>query len=180
MTEWLNWTEQLLNVDSILKNRTITLPTKIHLVKAMVFPVVMCGCESWAIKKAEHQRIDGFKLWCWRRLLRVPWTARKSTLDNHWKDWCWSWSSNTLATLWEDPTHLKDLDTGKDWGQEEKAATKDEMVGSHVWHKAHSLSKLQEILQDKKPGMLQSLGSQSQIWLSAWTKTVKKLVTKLK
>ena len=107
-------------------------------------------------------------------------SQRKSTLDNHWKDWCWSWSSNTLATLWEDPTHLKDLDTGKDWGQEEKAATKDEMVGSHVWHKAHSLSKLQEILQDKKPGMLQSLGSQGQIWLSAWTKTVKKLVTKLK
>ena len=66
------------NLDSMLKSRDITLPTKVHLVKAMVFPVVMYGCESWTIKKAEHQRIDAFELWCWRRLLRVPWTARKS------------------------------------------------------------------------------------------------------
>ena len=66
------------NLDSILKNRDITWPTKVGLVKAMVFPVVMYGCESWTIKKAECQRIDGFELWCWRRLLRVPWTARRS------------------------------------------------------------------------------------------------------
>ena len=66
------------NLDSILKSRDITLPTKIHLVKAMVFPVVMYECESYTIKKAEHQRIDAFELWCWRRLLRVPWTARRS------------------------------------------------------------------------------------------------------
>ena len=66
------------NLDSILKSRKITLPTKVHLVKAMVFPVVMYGCESWAIKKAEHRRIDAFELWCWRRLLRVPWTSRIS------------------------------------------------------------------------------------------------------
>ena len=66
------------NIDSILKSRDITLPTKVHLVKAMVFPVVMYGCGSWTIKKAEHQRIDAFELWCWRRLLRVPWTARRS------------------------------------------------------------------------------------------------------
>ena len=66
------------NLDSILKSRDITLPTKIHLVKAMVFPVVKYGCESWTTKKAEHRRIDGFELWCWRRLLRVPWTARRS------------------------------------------------------------------------------------------------------
>ena len=66
------------NLDSILKSRDITLPTKVHLVKAMVFPVVMYGCESWTVKKAEHQRIDAFELWCWRRLLRVPWTARRS------------------------------------------------------------------------------------------------------
>ena len=66
------------NLESILKNRDITLPTKVRLVKAMVFPVVMYGCESWTIKKAEHWRIDAFKLWCWRRLLRVPWTARRS------------------------------------------------------------------------------------------------------
>ena len=65
-------------LDSILKNRDITLPTKIHLVKAMVVPVVMYGCESWNEKKAEHRRIDAFELWCWRRLLRVPWTARRS------------------------------------------------------------------------------------------------------
>ena len=65
------------NLDSILKSRDITLPTKVHLVKAMVFPLVMYGCESWTIKKAEHQRIDAFELWCWRRLLRVPWTARR-------------------------------------------------------------------------------------------------------
>ena len=66
------------NIDSILKSRDITLPTKVHLVKAMIFPVVMYGCESWTVKKAECQRIDAFQLWCWRRLLRVPWTARKS------------------------------------------------------------------------------------------------------
>ena len=66
------------NPDSIFKSRDITLPTKVHLVKAMVFPVVMYGCESWTVKKAEHQRIDAFELWCWRRLLRVPWTSRRS------------------------------------------------------------------------------------------------------
>ena len=67
------------NLDSILKSRDITLPAKVHLVKAMVFPVVMYGCESWTVKKAEHRRIDAFELWCWRRLLRVPWTARRSS-----------------------------------------------------------------------------------------------------
>ena len=66
------------NLDSILKRRDITLPTKVYLVKAMVFPVVMYGCESWTVKKAEHRRIDTFELWCWRRLLRVPWTVRRS------------------------------------------------------------------------------------------------------
>ena len=66
------------NLDSILKSRDITLSTKVHLVKVMIFPVVMYGCETWTIKKAEHRRIDAFELWCWRRLLRVPWTARRS------------------------------------------------------------------------------------------------------
>ena len=66
------------NLDSVLKSTDITLPTKVHLVKAMVFPIVIYGCEGWTVKKAEHQRIDAFELWCWRRLLRVPWTARKS------------------------------------------------------------------------------------------------------
>ena len=81
------------NLDSILKSRDVTLPTKVHLVKAMVFLVVMCGCESWTVKKVEQQRIDSFELWCWRRLLRVPWTARRanqsirrSVLGVYWKD----------------------------------------------------------------------------------------------
>ena len=103
------------DLDSILKSRNITLPTKVHLVKAMVFPVVMYGCESWTIRKAEHWRLDAFELWCWRRLLRVPWPARRSNQsilkeispEVHWKDWCWSWNSNTLATWWEELTHLK-------------------------------------------------------------------------
>ena len=68
----------MINLDSILKSRDITLPTKVHLVKAMVFPLVMYGCESWSIKKAEHQKFDAFELWCWRRFLRVPWTAKRS------------------------------------------------------------------------------------------------------
>ena len=103
------------NLESILKNRNITLLTKVHLVKAMVFPVVMYGWESWTVKKAECQRIDVFELWCWRRLLRVPWTARRSNqsilrrsvLGVHWKDWWWSWNSNTLATWCEKLTHWK-------------------------------------------------------------------------
>ena len=82
------------NLESILKSRDISLLTKVHIVKAIVFPVVMYGCESWTIKKAEHQRTDAFELWCWRRLLRVPWTQgdptspseRKSVLNIHWKD----------------------------------------------------------------------------------------------
>ena len=75
---WLLGRKVMTNLDSMFKSRDITLPTKVRLVKAMVFPVVMYGCESWTIKKAEHQRIDAFELWCWRRLLRVPWTARTS------------------------------------------------------------------------------------------------------
>ena len=94
------------NLGSILKSRDITSSTNVCLVKAMVFPVVMYGCESWSIKKAERQRIDAFELQCWRRLLRVPWTARDPTspskkklvLNIHWKDWCWSWHSSPLAT----------------------------------------------------------------------------------
>ena len=89
--------------------------TKVHLVKTMVFPVAMYGCESWTIRKAECWRIDAFELWCWRRLLRVPRTARRSNQsilkeispNIHWKDWCWSWNFNTLATWCEELTHLK-------------------------------------------------------------------------
>jgi len=72
------WNKSYANLESMLKSTNITFPTKVHLVKAMVFLVVMYGCESWTIKKAEHQRIDAFELWCWRRLLRIPWTARRS------------------------------------------------------------------------------------------------------
>ena len=105
------------NLDSIFKSRDITLPTKVHLVKAMVFPVVMYGCESWTVKKAERQRIDAFELWCWRRLLRVPWTARRSnksilqeiSLGFLWREWCWIWNSSTLATSCEELTHWKRL-----------------------------------------------------------------------
>ena len=104
------------NLEGILKSRAITLPTKVHLVKVLIFPVVMYGCENWTIKKAECQRIDAFELWCWRRLLRVPerdWghqtsqSWRKSVLNIHWKDWCWSWNSNTLVTWCEELTHWK-------------------------------------------------------------------------
>ena len=102
------------NLNSILKSRDIILSTKVHLVKAMVFPVVTYGCESWTIKKAECRRIDAFEL-CWRRLLRVPWTARRSNQSIlkeispgcSLKDWCWSWNSNTLATWFEELTHWK-------------------------------------------------------------------------
>ena len=91
------------NLDSTVKSRDITLPTKVHPVKAMVFPVLMYGCESWTAKEAECRKTDAFELWCWRRLLIVPWTARRSNqsiqrrsvLGVHWKDWCWSWNSNT-------------------------------------------------------------------------------------
>ena len=103
------------NLDSILKSRDITLPTKVRLVKALVFPVVMYGCESWTIRKTECQRIDALELWCCRRLLRVPRTIRRSNqsilkeivLNIHWKDWCWSWNSSTLATWGEKLTRLK-------------------------------------------------------------------------
>ena len=101
------------NLDSLLKSRDIILPTKVHLVKGMIFPVVMYGCESWTIKKSKHQRIDAFELWCWRRLLRVPWTARRSNQsilkesspEYSLKGWIWSWNSNTLATWCEELTH---------------------------------------------------------------------------
>ena len=103
------------DLDNVLKNRDITLLTKVHIVKAMVFPVVMYGCESWTIKKTKHQRIDAFAPWCWRRLLRVHWIARRSNQlilkeinpEYHWKDWCWSWSSNTLATWCVELIHWK-------------------------------------------------------------------------
>ena len=128
------------NLDSILKSRDITLPTKVHLVKAIVFPVVMYGCESWTVKKAEHWKMDAFELWCWRRLLIVPWTARRSN-QSILKEISPGCSSEGLMlevetpVLW--PPHAKswligkDPDAGRDWGQKEKGTTEDEMAG---WH----------------------------------------------
>ena len=95
------------NLDSMFKSRDITLSRKVHIVKAMIFPVVMFGCENWTVKKAECWRIDAFELWCWRRLLRVPWTARREVLGVLWKDWCWSWNSNILASWCEELIHWK-------------------------------------------------------------------------
>ena len=98
------------SLDSIFKSRDITLPTKVRLVKAMVFPVVMYGCESWAVKKAERQRIDAFELWCWRRLLRVPWTARRSNQFHPDGDQSWDFFGRNDAkaespVFW--PPHTK-------------------------------------------------------------------------
>ena len=114
----------LTNLDSILKSRDITLPTKVHLVKAMVFPVVMYECESWTRKKAECQRIDAFELWCWRRFLRVPWTARRSN-QSILKERSLEYSLEGLMLKLKRQYfgHLmqswKDPDAGKDWRQEE-------------------------------------------------------------
>ena len=131
------------NLDSLLKSRHITLSTKVHLVKAMVFPVVMYGCESWTIKKAECRRIDAFVLWCWRRLLRVPWTARRSNqsiLKEIIMFWVFIGRTDGEAEtpiLWPPDVKSwliwKDPGAGKDWRQEEKGTTEDEMVGWHHW-----------------------------------------------
>ena len=126
-------------LDSLVKSRDITLPTKVHLVKAMVFPVVMYGCESWTVKKAEHRRIDAFELWSWRRLLRVPWTARRSNQSvlQEISPGC-SLEGMMLKLKLQDFGHLlrrvdssEKTDAGRDWGQEEKGTTEAEMAG---WH----------------------------------------------
>ena len=132
------------NLDSILKSRDITLPTKVRLVRAMVFPVVMYGCESWTIKKAEHWRIDAFELWCWRRLFESPLDCKKIQPVHPKGDQSWVFIGRTdveaeTPILW--PPHVKswligkDPDSGRDWGQKEKGMTEDEMSG---WH--HGLS----------------------------------------
>ena len=126
------------NLDSIFKSRDITLPTKVRLVKAIVFHVVMYGCESWTVKKAECRRIDAFELWCWRRVLRVPWTARKSnqSILKEISPGCSLERMMLKLKLW--PPHAKswlvgkDSDAGRDWGQE-KGTTEDEMAGWHHW-----------------------------------------------
>ena len=128
------------NLDSILKSRDITLPTKVCLVKAMVFPAVMYGCERWTVKKAEHRRIDAFELWCWRRLLWVPWRLKEiqpvhSKGDQSWVFFGRNDAKAEIPVLW--PPHVKswvigkDFDVGRDWGQEEKGMTENEKAG---WH----------------------------------------------
>ena len=127
------------NPDSILKSRDITLPTKVRLVKAMVFPVVMYGCESWPVKKAEHGRIDAFEMWCWRRLLRVPWTARRSnqSILKEISPGCslegmmLKLKLQYFGHLMRRVDSLEKTDAGRDWVQEEKGTTADEIAG---WH----------------------------------------------
>ena len=128
------------NLDSMLKSRDVTLPTKVHLVKAIVFPVVVYGCENWTIKKAEHRIINAFELWCWRRLLRIPWTARRAN-QSILKEISSEYSLEGLMLKLKTPALWplaakswliwKDPDGGKDWRREAKGTTEDEMVG---WH----------------------------------------------
>ena len=128
----------MINLDSILKSRDIILPTKVHLVKAMVFPVVMYVCESWTIRKAECWRIDAFELWCWRRRLSVPWAARRSN-QSILKEINPEYSLEGLMMLklqyfghlMRRADSFEKTDAGKDWRREEKGTTEDEMVG---WH----------------------------------------------
>ena len=129
--------EVMTNLDSIFKSRDITLPTKVRLVKAMVFPVVMYGCETWTVKKAEHRRMGAFELWCWRRLLRVPWTARRSnqfilkeispgiSLEGMMLKLKLQYFGQLMRRV--------DSDAGRDWRQEKKGTTEDEMAEWHHW-----------------------------------------------
>ena len=159
------------NLDSILKSRDGTLPTKVHLIKAMVFPVVMYGCESRTIKKAECQKIDAFELQCWRKLLRLPWTAkksnqsipRKSVLSVHWKDWCRSWSSNTLATWCKKQAHWK-----RTWCWQRLKVGEEDDRGWNGW--MPSLTQWTWVWVNSgswwwtgRPGVLQFMGSQ-RVW----------------
>ena len=138
-------------LDSVLKSRDITLPTKVSIVKTMVFPLVTYGCESWTIKKAERWKTDAFELWCWRTLLRVPWTARRSK-QSILKEINSEYSSEGLMLklklqsfghlMWR-ANSLEKTWCEKDWGQEEKGTTEDEMSGWHHWLNEHEFEQTQ-------------------------------------
>ena len=160
--------KDVINLDSILKRRDITLPTKVHLVKAMVFPVVMYGCENWTINIAEHPRTDAFELWYQRQLLRIPWTARRSNPsilkeinpEYSLEGWCWSWNSNILATWCEELTHLK-----RSWCLERLKAGEGDDRGWDGW--MASLTRWTWIWVNSRswwwtgrPGVLRFMGSQ--------------------
>ena len=165
-------------MDLCWQSRDITLPTKVHLVKAMVFPIVMYECDSWTIKKAEHRRIDAFELWCWRRLLRVLWTARrsnelilrKSFLNIHWKDWCWSWNSNTLTAWCEELTHWKRLWCWERLNAGGEGTTEDEMFGWYHWLDGHEFEQVPWVMMDREAWCAMVHGvTKSWTWLSNWT-----------
>ena len=163
-----------------MKSRDKTLLTKVHLVKAMVFLAVMYGCESWTIKKAEHQRIDAFELWCWKRLLRVPWTVRRSN-QSILKEISPEYilEGLMLKLKLQYCGHLmwltgKDPDAGKDWGQKEKVMTEDEIVGwyhrlnGHEFEQAQGVGDGQGSLECTVHGV-----PKSWTWLSDWTELMK-------
>ena len=165
------------NLDSILKSRDITLPTKVHLVKAMVIPIVMYGCENQTIKKAEHWRIDAFKLWCWRRLLRAPWTSRRSnrSILMEISPEC-SLKGLMLKVKLPDAKNSligKAPNVGKDWRQEEKGTTEDEMVGWHHRLNGHEFE--QALGVGDGQGSLACCSpwvTKSRTWLSDWTELI--------
>ena len=146
------------NLDSILKSRDITFLSKVHPVKAMVFPLVMYGCESWTKKKTECRRIDAFKLWCWRRPLRVPWNARilnqsilqKSVLNILWKDWCWSRSSNILSTWCKELTLEKTQMLGKIEGDRKRGQQMMRWLDGIRDPKDMNVNKRWEIVKDRE------------------------------
>ena len=167
------------NLDSILNSRDITLPTKIYLVKAMVFPVVMYGCMSWTVKKAEHQRIDAFELWCWRRLLRVPWTARRSN-QSILKDISpgISLERMMLKLKLQYFGHFmqrvdlleKTLMLGGIGGRRRKGTTEDEMAGWHHWLDGCESKWTQELMMDREAWRAVIHGvANSRTQLSDWT-----------